>query len=412
MKEKTIALVDGNNFFANCEILINPSLTGKPVCVLSNNNGCVIARSNEAKKLGIPMGIPYFMAKKDFKNVIYLSANFSLYHDLSERMMNLLTRYSDKIEQYSIDEAFIDVSGCDKIFNMNFKELAVKIRQDIAKEIGLSVSVGIANSKVLAKIATHKAKSRNGTYIIAKHLIREELQNLPVNEIWGVGKNIARSLRKFGIFYADEILLKDDNFFKFNYGKKGMELKYELMGNSVIPLTGKIEKPKSLQRSRAFPVFSKDKEYIKTELNFHLHNICKKLRENNLEAEIISVMLRTKDFRVFYREERLETATDSELQLINTVNKLFGKLYNPEIIYRASGIGVSSLKDISSQIQLTFIEDNKEKKNRKLACLIDKIENKYGQGIISAGVTGIKSSAKNHNRITRAAQNLSEKISR
>ena len=265
MEQKTILLVDANNFFAGCEILMNPSLKGRPVCVLSNNDGCVIARSYEAKKLGIPMGIPYFMAKKSYKDVVYLSANFSLYHDISQRMMKYLERYSDKIDIYSIDEAFLDVTDINKIFGLSYKQLAEKIKNDIETEIGISVSVGAANSKILAKMAAHKAKALTGVYMIEKHMIKEELENIPVEEIWGVGKNTARSLKKFGIFYADEILLKEDLFYKKNYGKRGMELKYELMGESVIPLTGIAEKPKSIQKTRAFPVFSSDRNYIKTE---------------------------------------------------------------------------------------------------------------------------------------------------
>ncbi len=398
MKDKIIGLIDGNNFFASCEILMNPSLRNKPVCVLSNNDGCVIARSNEAKKLGIKMGMPYFMAKREFKGVTYLSANFALYHDLSERMMEFLKQYSNKIDVYSIDEAFIDLSGCDKIFKMNYKELAEKIKKDIETNIGLNVSVGIANSKILAKIANHKAKKRKGSYVIERHLIKEEIQNMPIEEIWGIGRNIARSLRKYGIFYADEILLKDDNFYKSIYGKKGLELKYELEGKSVIPLTGENEKPKSIQRTRAFPEFSKDKEYIKTELNMHLHNVCKKLREHNLETGIISVMLRTKDFKVYFKEKKLNFTTNSEVMLLDITDKLFESVYKEGIIYRSSGIWAYLLTD-TENTQLNLFSDSNTKKANKISSLLDKLEDKYGKNIITLGSTGIKSIAQTHKRI-------------
>ncbi len=398
MKQKVIALIDGNNFFAGCEILMNPALRGKPVCVLSNNDGCVIARSNEAKKLGIKMGIPYFMAKRDFSGVVYLSANFALYHELSQRMMTFLYKYSDKVDIYSIDEAFIDLTGVDKVFGTDFKQLAYKIKQDIEKSIGLSVSVGIANSKILAKIANHKAKSRKGAYVIERHLIKEELANLPVDEIWGVGKNIAKSLRKYGIFYADEILLKDDDFYKTNYGKKGLELKYELMGNSVIPLTGIQESPKSIQRSRAFPQFSSDKDYIKAELSYHLHNICKKLREKNLEAKHIAVMLRTKDFRVFFKEEQLTFSSNSEIFLTESINNLFNSVYKKGIVYRSSGIWAWDLYNQNTK-QLSFFNTFDNKKSIKISEILDKVENKYGSGAIFLGSMGIKNISENHKRI-------------
>ena len=397
MKQKIIALVDGNNFFASCEVLMNPSLKGKPVCVLSNNDGCVIARSYEAKKLGVKMGMPYFMAKKTFPGVNYLSANFSLYHELSQRMMKLIRNYSDKIDIYSIDEAFLDITGLDKVLKLSFKEIAIKIKQDIESHIGISVSVGIANSKVLAKLATHKAKNKNGIYVIESNNIKDELQNIPVEEVWGVGKNIARSLRKYGIFYADEILLKDDNFYKVNYGKKGLELKYELMGISVIPLTGIEEKSKSIQRTRAFPEFSKNKRYIITELEMHLHNVCRKLRENHQKTSLIYVMLRTKDFRVFVKDKKLDVATDSEFILKKTVIELFESVFNEEIVYRSSGIYAAELKD-TEKVQLPLFEQISHKKGEEVSLVIDKIEGIYGRGSISLGYSGIKDIQEKHKR--------------
>ena len=397
MKQKIIALVDGNNFFASCEVLMNPSLKGKPVCVLSNNDGCVIARSYEAKKLGVKMGMPYFMAKKTFTGVNYLSADFSLYHELSQRMMKLISSYSDKVDIYSIDEAFLDITGLDKVLKLSFKEIAIKIKQDIESHIGVSVSVGIANSKVLAKLATHKAKNKNGIYVIESNNIKDELQNIPVEEVWGVGKNIARSLRKYGIFYADEILLKDDNFYKVNYGKKGLELKYELMGISVIPLTGIEEKPKSIQRTRAFPEFSRNKRYIITELEMHLHNICKKLRMNNQKTSLIYVMLRTKDFRVFVKDKKLDVATDSEFILKKTVIGLFESIFDEEIVYRSSGIYAAELQD-TEKVQLPLFEQISHKKGEEVSFVIDKIEGLYGRGSISLGYSGIKDIQEKHKR--------------
>ena len=398
MKQKTIALIDGNNFFASCEILMNPSLKGKAVCVLSNNDGCVVARSNEAKKMGIAMGMPYFMAKKDFPNAVYISADFALYHDLSQRMTEYLKKFSDKIDKYSIDEAFIDITGLDKLQNLSLKELAVKIKTEIETNIGVSVSVGIANSKVLAKTAAYKAKKLNGTYVIEKPLISEELKGLPIEEIWGIGKNTARKLRSCGIFYANEILLKEDEFYKKLFGKKGLELKYELQGESVIPLTGIAEKPKSIQRTRAFPVFSKDKNYIMTELELHLHSVCKKLRENNQKTSLIYVMLRTKDFRVFVTEKKLDCATSSEIELIKYIKNMFNQMFMPDIIYRSSGVYAGDLSDCDDS-QLVLFENNKtDKKLSVLSEALDKLEYKYGKGAISIGDSGIKSIQTIHTR--------------
>ena len=153
-----IALVDCNNFFVSCEQLMNPALKNKAVCVLSNNDGCIIARSKEAKEMGIPMGYPLFKAKREFKNVIYISRNFSLYHDISKRVITKLMSYTPDIEQYSIDEAFLDLTGLKKLYRCSYEEIIYKIKTEIEEEIGVPVSIGLAPSKTLAKLACEKAK--------------------------------------------------------------------------------------------------------------------------------------------------------------------------------------------------------------------------------------------------------------
>ncbi len=398
MKEKFIALIDGNNFFAGCEILKNPSLKGKAVCVLSNNDGCVIARSNEAKKMGIAMGMPYFMAKKQFSEAVYLSADFAFYQNLSQRMMKYLENYSDKIDIYSIDEAFIDITGVNKLLKLSFDELARKIKTEVETETGVNVSVGIANSKILAKIATHKAKSSNGYYFINKNSIPDELKGYPIEEIWGIGRNTARSLRAVGIFYADEILKKDDGFYKSRYGKRGLELKYELMGISVIPLTGITEKPKSIQRTKAFPQFSQDINYIKAELDIHLHSVCKKLRANNLETGVIGVMLRTKDFHVAFESINLAHPTNSEFVLKPFILKLLNQIYISNIMYRSSGIYAGELEN-ACKMQLNLFSTFDFSKQDKLSNVIDAVEYRYGKGAISLGSTGIKTVMEKHKRV-------------
>lgn len=395
MQNKKIILVDGNNFFASCEQVFDPSLKGKALCVLSNNDGCVIARSNEAKQLGIKMGIPYFMAKKSFPDAIYKSSNFTLYHDMSQRMMKILSKYSDLLDVYSIDEAFLDITGMEKVFKKTYPELIQEIKNDVENNIGLSISIGLAPSIILAKTATNKAKKSTGLYEISQENIIEEIKNIYVEDIWSVGKNIARKLRSYGIFYASDILNKDDNFFRTILGKKGLELKYELSGYSVIPITGIAQKPKSIQRTRAFPEFTNDKEYIKTEVMMHLHNLCKKLRENNLQTGAISVMLRTKDFKVVYFGDTVITPTNSEYELTAKINDLLNKIYQNQIIYRSSGVWASDLKDCEKQ-QLSLFESVNNRKGLKISTIIDKIENKYGKGTLAVGKSGIKTVQEGH----------------
>ena len=206
-----IALVDCNNFFVSCEQLMNPTLKNRPVCVLSNNDGCIIARSNEAKEIGIPMGYPLFKAKKEFKNVIYISRNFGLYHDISNRIIQKLMSYTPDVEQYSIDEAFLDLTGLKKLYRQPYEEILKKIKNEIMEDIGIPVSIGLAPTKTLAKLACEKAKkdkNLNNILRIKNRDIDEILKKTYIENIWGIGKNTTALFHKYGIYKADISVIK------------------------------------------------------------------------------------------------------------------------------------------------------------------------------------------------------------
>ncbi len=389
MKQRFIALVDADNFFASCEQLFNPSLEGKPVCVLSNNDGCVIARSKEAKKLGIKMGMPYFMAKKEFPSAVYISSHFTLYHDISNRLRDIFRRYSENIDIYSVDEAFFDVTGLDRVYNCDFETLAKRIRDEVKREVGVWVSVGISNSKTLSKAAVHKAKSGTGFYVINKENIEKELKNFPIEEIWGIGRATTKFFRTFGIFYASEILKLDEGFLRKNLGIKGLELKQELSGENFIGIQKEDTKPKSIQRTCAFPEFSQDREYIKKWLFYHLHNACRCARRDNLKAGSVGVMLRTKDFQVDCRVISLKQKSSSELELVKYVTKLFDSMFNKYVIYRASGIFLNELEEVKAE-QLSLLGEKRGKKTEEVSVVLDKIEKKFGKGSIMMGLIGEK----------------------
>lgn len=384
-----IALVDCNNFFVACEQLMNPELLGKPVCVLSNNDGCIIARSNEAKKLGITMGMPLFIAKKQFRYapVIYISGKHHLYRDISKRVMKKLSSFTPCVEIYSIDEAFLDLSGLKKLYRMSYKEIILKIKNTIRDEIGIPVSIGLAPTKTLAKLACEKAKklpATNGIYRIRFRNIAEEMHNTPVEEIWGVGKNTAALFHKYGIYKASEIVKQNDFWLDKIWGKRGIELKQELEGKSVYPVIDKPAVPKSIQRTSSFPQFSTDKNYIKTQLHIHLHDTCRKLRKEKLKSEVLSVMLRTKDFYIMSESIVLPQPTDNEILMMEFVDKLFEKMYRSEIIYRSSGIYAGKLSPASTS-QLYLFQNDKDQKTEKLTHLWDKIEKKYGENCLQIG---------------------------
>lgn len=382
-----IALVDCNNFFVSCEQLMNPTLLNRPVCVLSNNDGCVIARSKEAKEIGIPMGYPLFKARKEFKNVIYISRNFGLYHDISNRIMQKLLSYTPDVEQYSIDEAFLDLTGLKKLYHNSYENIILKIKKEIEEEVGVPVSIGLAPTKTLAKLACEKAKKNpeaKGIYRIKQKEIDEILKKTYIEDIWGIGKNTAALFHKYGIHKANEITKQNDFWLKKIWGKRGIELKMELEGKSAYSVINKIEQPKSIQKTSAFGSFTKDRDYIKDSLHYHSHQICSKLRKLGLQAEIIFVMLRTKDFHVITERVVLPEASNSEFLINQFADKLFEKIYDPNIIYRASGIFAEKLSEKAAS-QLFLFQDEKLQKAQKLSKLWDKFENKYGKNSFQIG---------------------------
>ena len=377
-----IALADCNNFFVSCELLKHPDLKGKSVCVLSNCDGCVISRSNEAKKEGIEMGIPLFKAKKEFPNAVYLSSDMPFYLNISERVRKIFRDFSPAVEVYSVDEAFMDVTDFEKLYNMSFEQIAKNLHERILKEVGIPVSVGIANSKILCKIAVDIAKKTSFYKFLDNKNIEIVLKNYPVEKIWGIGKNTSRKLRSFGLFTAGDMLRKDTSFFKFHFGVRGEELRLGLEGFNALPVKPFEEKPKSIQKTSSFTDFTNDKEFLKKSVLSHLHNACKKLRRYSLSAGIVGLMLRTKDFQVIYKTSVLEYNSSSEYFLNEKIIKLFNEIYNPETIYRSSGVGLFKLKD-SEYKQLSLFDKNE--KTDKIAYIIDKIEYKYGKNSLSIG---------------------------
>jgi len=383
MDKKEIALVDCDSFFVSCEQLVNPSLLKKPVCVMSNNDGCVIARSKEAKQLGIKMGLPVFIAKKEFPGAVYLSGNMALYGEISARVMSKLKEFSPVVEAYSIDEAFLDLTGLKRLYRKPFIEVAQDIREKIKDEVGIPVSVGISSSKTLAKLATTRAKKDNGVYKIGFREISDELKKTPLIDIWGVGNNTAAFLGKYGIKTAYELILLEDGKIKQLLGKKGLELKYELMGESLYPVSDKYVAPKSIQKTSSFAQFTSKKSYILQSLHYHTHRACIKLRKLGLKTKTVGVMLRTKDFIIHTEKAVLLQSTDWEFDINKAVNLMFEKIYGKDTIYRSSGVYLSDLAE-DSQLSL-FSSTPDTTKSTNLSKAWDKLENKYGRGVITTG---------------------------
>lgn len=385
-KKHVIALVDCDSFFVSCEQSVNPDLKGKPVCVMSGRGQCVISRSKEAKKLGIRMGMPYFQIEGQMKKAVFINANHELYCQISEKVMDVLKSFSPKVEIYSIDEAFVELTGLERLYKKNYLEIAQMIRQEVLDKVDIPVSIGVSSSKSLAKLASDKAKKADeGVFLVGSRKIIPLLEKTSIDEIWGIGKNLSIMLSKHGILTAYELISQDDLWLNKQIGIRGLEMKHELLGEMVSPVSNEIKLPKSIQKTSALAKFSSDKNYLKNSLNYHIHRACVKLRKINAKCKGVSIFLRTKDFKVYCEKKVLNVSTDFELEISDIVFELLEKMYNPNILYRSTGVILDTFV-FNNEAQMSLFSDNVvDERKEKLSKCFDKLEQRFGKDIIQTG---------------------------
>ena len=385
-RKHIIALVDCDSFFVSCEQSVNTDLKGKPVCVMSGRGQCVISRSKEAKKLGIRMGMPYFQIEGNMKKAVYINANHDLYSEISKKVMSVLKDFSPLVEIYSIDEAFVDLTGLERLYKKNYLEIAQMIRQEVKDRVDIPVSIGLSSSKSLAKLASDKAKSLDeGVYLIGSRKIIPVLQKTSIDEIWGIGKNLSALFRKNGILTAYELVSQDDLWLNKQIGIRGLEMKHELLGEMVSPVSDEVKLPKSIQKTSALAKFTSDKNYLKNSLNYHIHRACVRLRRINSKCKGISIFLRTKDFKVYCEKKVLNVPTDFELEISDVIFELLDKIYNPNILYRSTGVILDTF-ELNSEAQMSLFADSlRDEKKIKLTKCFDKLEERFGKDIIQTG---------------------------
>ena len=385
-RKNIIALVDCDSFFVSCEQSVNTDLKGKPVCVMSGRGQCVISRSKEAKKLGIRMGMPYFQIEGNMKKAVYINANHDLYSEISKKVMSVLKDFSPLVEIYSIDEAFVDLTGLERLYKKNYLEIAQMIRQEVKDKVDIPVSIGLSSSKSLAKLASDKAKSLDeGVYLIGSRKIIPVLQKTSIDEIWGIGKNLSALFRKNGILTAYELVSQDDLWLNKQIGIRGLEMKHELLGEMVSPVSDELKLPKSIQKTSALAKFTSDKNYLKNSLNYHIHRACVRLRRINSKCKGISIFLRTKDFKVYCEKKVLNVPTDFELEISDVIFELLDKIYNPNILYRSTGVILDTF-ELNSEAQMSLFADSlRDEKKIKLTKCFDKLEERFGKDIIQTG---------------------------
>lgn len=385
------ALVDCNNFFVSCERVFRPDLAKEPVAVLSNNDGCIVARSNEVKKLAIPMGAPLFKVRDIVRvnDVKLFSANFELYGDMSQRIVELLRQETPLIEVYSIDECFIDLS---ELPIEDVHEWAVRVRKRVWKEVGIPVSIGIAPTKTLAKAASFYAKTHgDGTHVVEDEATRRELlAQLPVGEVWGIGRRLGPKLQEKGISNALQLVDTSDKWLAQQFTITGMRMVDELRGEARIAFGDKKDQRATIMRSRSFGHRVRDYFQLESAVATFAARAAATLRSQGSVCvgvvTYISTGIRPAEQRRYASQlVRLDEATADSGQLVAKALEGLNAVYDPDFAYQKAGVTLVGITDVAAwQLSFTGEEDEREKKI-DLMHEVDKLNARYGKGTVWQG---------------------------
>ncbi|OPC24839.1 SOS mutagenesis and repair protein UmuC [Elizabethkingia meningoseptica] len=393
------ALVDCNNFFVSCERDLDKDLEGKPVVVLSNNDGCVISRSEEAKALGVPMGAPAFKYEKFFKehNIVSLSSKFELYNFRSQKVMKIIKQYAPETEVYSIDEAFLNLSGFRYI---NILEHCRKLKQEVQDVEGIPVSVGIAPSKTLAKVANRIAKKNpekfGGFFVLEKpEDIEKALKWLNIEDVWGIGRRLSARMKDAGIYKAYDLFSKPEMWIRKQMGVNGVRLVNELKGipQFEIPHTsGK----KSIAVTRSFMEMVTKKEDLQERIGAFAFSAGEKLRRQKSCCKSITVFVNTNRYRKDLPEYKnaasysFPNPVSSSIDLAKTAARLLDEIYIEGYHYKRAGVWIHDFVPEDERLISLFEEDHFDK-HKNIMEAMDKLNRRYGKDKIRLGNLDFKS---------------------
>jgi len=391
---KKIALIDCNSFYVSCERLFNPKIRKKPVVVLSNNDGCIVSRSNEAKALGIKMGEPYFKAKDIIikNDVQVFSSNYSLYGDLSRRVMRTLKRFNSDIEVYSIDEAFMDLTN---FSDSEVLDVGQEIRETVLQWTGIPTSIGIAKTKTLSKVANHIAKKKQSgvTSFIGIDNIDPLLERVDINDVWGVGRQLTKFYHKNGIYNAKQLKNKSNTWIKKNSNVLGSRTAMELRGISCIDLEKTKSKRKSCVVSRSFGQRIEKYQELKEAVAGYCLNACEKIRSETLVAKSITVFIRTSPFQSrfgYYSNSKtidFPIGTNDSIEIVKTALTALEIIFKNGYRYQKAGVLLSGLSEATNNKNLFSSE--KDEKINSLMKSIDNTNYRYGRSTLSLASAGV-----------------------
>ena len=383
---QAIIHVDGDAFFTSCEEAIHPKLRGKPI-ITGGERGIVACASYAAKKIGITRGVPLHEAKRICPELIILPSDYETYSLFSRRMFNVMRRFTDQVEEYSIDEAFADITGMRRPLRSSYEAIGATIKKEIARELGLTVSVGLSLTKVLAKVGS-KHQKPDGLTIIPGRSIAQYLQNLPVEKVWGIGHATTSYLNKMGIRTALEFVRLSEAFIKQRFTKPSIEIWKELRGESVLPVTTEEKSTyASISKMKTFSPPTDNPDYLFAHLLRNLESACIKARRYKLAAKKIVPILKKQNFESAATEIKLNRPSVYPMELSEIVRDAFNGLYQVKVFYRATGIVLLDLApDMSTQYSL-FEDPIKAIKIRGMYEAIDDISRRFGKHALHLGAS-------------------------
>ena len=388
-------IIDCDNCYVSCERVFRPDLRDKPVVVLSNNDGCVVARSNEAKKMGIKAGTPYFQLAEQFPNqkIAVFSSNYELYGELTGRVVSIIRKEAPAYFRYSIDECFVYLDGME---HLDLKAWGEELHKKIKRSVGMPVSIGLAPNKTLAKMASHYAKKYQGYHhccmIDTDEKRIKALKLYPIDEVWGIGRRYAAKLEALGVKTAYDFAEHNQTWVKATFNNIVIERTWrELNGEDCVP-NEEMAKKKSICTSRSFNGMITDLDGLRTHVSNYAARCAEKLRQQNTVASIVGVFLNTNVFREDlpqywnFQEKRLITPTSSTITIVKAANEVLQKLFRQGYHYKKAGVIVMGIGP-NSPIQQDLFDTNAEQfeKMRKLDAVIDRINKLNGSETIVLG---------------------------
>ena len=378
---RAILHLDADAFFASCEQAMHPELKGKPV-ITGKERGIVAAASYEAKARGVKRGMRLFEVKKVCPDAVMLPSDYETYSLFSLRMFEIIRRFSPDVEEYSIDEAFVDLTGLRRSFHGSYGTIAQKMQKSVEKELGITVSVGVSLSKVLAKIGSKNNKP-NGLTLIPGRDVHLYLDKLPVEKVWGIGPNTTAFLGKFGITTALQFARKDEAFIRKYLSKPYQEIWHELNGRSAYPVVTEAKQTyQSISKTKTFTPPSNDAIFVFAQLSKNLENACIKARRYQLSASRLIVFLRRQDFKDSGVEIKLSSPTAYPANLFSALREGFNSIYNSRELYRQTGVVLAGLVS-EENIQHSLFDDIvKIEKLEKIYKAVDSLSERFGKHTI------------------------------